>query len=35
MGWLQSYDKGVKAKAVRITIKDAKACPLLHTVSIF
>lgn len=31
----KSYDKGVKAKAVRITIKDAKACPLLHTVSIF
>lgn len=30
-----SYDAGVKAKAVRITINDAKACPLLHTVSIY
>ena len=30
-----SYDAGFTAKAVRITIKDSKACPLLHTVSIY
>ena len=30
-----SYGDGFRAKAVRITIKDSKACPLLHTVSIY
>ncbi len=30
-----SYGAGYKAKALRITINDSKACPLLHTVSIF
>lgn len=30
-----SYDAGVRAKVVKITINDAKACPLLHTVSIY
>ena len=26
---------GFKAKSVRITIENAKACPLLHTVEVF
>ena len=26
---------GFKAKSVRITIKNAKSCPLLHTVEVF
>ena len=31
-----SYDaSGYKAKALRITINDSRACPLLHTVSIY
>ncbi|MBQ7878222.1 MAG: alpha-L-fucosidase [Bacteroidaceae bacterium] len=30
-----SYSTGYKAKYVRITINDSKACPTLHTVSIF
>ena len=30
-----SYSTGYKAKIVRITITDSKACPLLHTVSIY
>lgn len=30
-----SYDNGYTAKYVRITITDSKACPTLHTVSIF
>ena len=30
-----SYDSGITAKALRITITDSKACPLLHTVSVF
>jgi len=30
-----SYANPVRAKVVKITIKDAKACPLLHTVSIY
>lgn len=30
-----SYGNGVQAKFLRITIKDSKACPLLHTVSIY
>ena len=30
-----SYNTGYKAKIVRITITDSKACPLLHTVSIY
>ena len=30
-----SYGTGYKAKIVRITITDSKACPLLHTVSIY
>lgn len=30
-----SYDAGTKARFLRITIKDSKACPLLHTVSVF
>ncbi|MFR1987008.1 MAG: discoidin domain-containing protein [Prevotellamassilia sp.] len=30
-----SYVNPVRAKVVKITINDAKACPLLHTVSIY
>lgn len=30
-----SYGEGVKAKYLRITIKDSKACPLIHTISVF
>lgn len=30
-----SYGAGFKAKAVRITIQDAKACPTLQTVSVY
>lgn len=30
-----SYANPVRAKVVKITINDAKACPLLHTVSIY
>ncbi|EJX02141.1 coagulation factor 5/8 type domain protein [gut metagenome] len=30
-----SYANGVKAKALRIVIKDSKACPLLHTVAVY
>ena len=30
-----SYGTGYKAKVVRITITDSKACPTLHTVSVF
>lgn len=30
-----SYGTGVRAKYLRITIEDSKACPLLHTVSIY
>ena len=30
-----SYGNGYTAKYVRITITDSKACPTLHTVSIF
>lgn len=30
-----SYDDGYAAKYVRINITDAKACPLLHTVSVY
>lgn len=30
-----SYGNGVNAKYLRITIEDSKACPLLHTVSIY
>ncbi len=30
-----SYGDGFRAKALRITINDSKACPLLHTVSIY
>lgn len=30
-----SYSEGYKAKAVRIVIEDAKACPTLHTVQVF
>lgn len=30
-----SYDAGTIAKAVRITITDSRACPLLHTISVF
>lgn len=30
-----SYGAGVSAKYLRLTIKDSKACPLLHTVSIY
>ena len=31
----QSYGTGYKVKALRIVIDDAKACPTLHTVSVF
>lgn len=34
-GSTTTYGSGVNAKAVRITISDAKACPLLHTVSVY
>ena len=30
-----SYDAGTRAKAVRITITDSRACPLLHTISVY
>lgn len=30
-----SYDGGVRAKFLRVTIEDSKACPLLHTVSVY
>lgn len=30
-----SYGSGVKAKYLRIVIEDSKACPLLHTVSVY
>ena len=30
-----SYDAGTKAKYVRIKITDSRACPTLHTLSIF
>ena len=30
-----SYGTGYKAKAVRITINDSKACPLIHTLSVY
>ncbi len=31
----KSYGKGFKAKAMRIVIDDAKACPTLHTIQVF
>lgn len=31
----QSYDKGVKARYLRITIADSKACPVLSNVQVF
>ena len=35
-GYTSSYStSGYKAKVVRITIENAKACPLLHTVEVF
>lgn len=30
-----SYDAGTVAKAVRITITDSRACPLIHTLSVY
>lgn len=30
-----SYANGYQAKAVRITINDSKACPLIHTLSVY
>ena len=30
-----SYDNGTTAKYVKITIEDSRACPLLHTVSVY
>lgn len=30
-----SYGSGVNSRYVRVTIEDAKACPLLHTISIY
>lgn len=30
-----SYDNPTRAKAVRITITDSRACPLLHTISVY
>lgn len=32
---VDSYGDGFKVKALRITITDSRACPLLHTVSVF
>lgn len=32
---IDSYFDGYRAKALRITIEDAKACPLLHSVAIY
>ena len=34
-GSTSSYGNGYKVKAVRITITDSKACPLIHTVSVY
>lgn len=34
-GSTTTYGNGYNAKAVRITITDSKACPLLHTISIY
>ena len=35
-GVISKFDaSGYKAKALRITINDSRACPLLHTVSIY
>lgn len=31
----RSYDNGIRAKAIRVTILDSKACPLLHTISVY
>ena len=31
----QSYGEGYSAKAIRITIDDSKACPLIHTISVY
>ena len=30
-----SYDSGTSAKYVRVTINDSRACPLIHTISIY
>ena len=30
-----SYDAGTQAKYVRVTISDSRACPTLHTLSIY
>lgn len=30
-----SFDAGTQAKALRITITDSRACPLLHTISVY
>ena len=30
-----SYDAGTTAKYVRVTITDSRACPTLHTLSIY
>lgn len=34
-GSTTNYGDGFNVKAIRITINDSKACPLLHTVSVF
>jgi len=34
-GSTTDYGSGYNAKAVRITITDSKACPLLHTISVY
>ena len=34
-GSTTDYGNGYNVKAIRITINDSKACPLLHTVSVF
>ena len=31
----ESYGNGYTAKAVRITINDSRACPLIHTISVY
>ena len=34
-GYTSSYGAGYNVKAVRITINDSKACPLIHTLSVY
>ena len=34
-GYTSTYGSGYSVKAVRITINDSKACPLIHTLSVY